>query len=108
MTAGTPNPDGPADSAAIEVQARRYDHQRGGDWPGNRGLMVEARRARPGSGVFSAEFPTVFISDSIDVGMDDGRWPITEFLAWIEAIRPHLIEAAGRVTSSQKDGDSPR
>jgi hypothetical protein len=80
----------------IEVEAR-YDHQQGGDWPGQRGLAIEARRRSDSARVFSPAFPTIYISDSIDVDMDEGRWPVDEFLAWIEALRPQVIDAARRV-----------
>lgn len=88
----------------IEVTARRFDHQQGGDWPGMRGLVIEARRHSESARVFSSAFPAVYVSDSIDVDMDDGRWPADEFLAWIDAVRPHLIEAAHRATAVRSSG----
>jgi hypothetical protein len=65
----------------IEVEARRYDHQQGGDWPGQGGLAIEARRRSDSARVFSPAFPTIYVSDSIDVDMEEGRWPVDEFLA---------------------------
>jgi hypothetical protein len=50
--------------------------------------------------VFSSEFPIIYISDSIDIDMDEWRWPAPDFLAWIEAVRPHVIEAARRSSVS--------
>ncbi|HEY0692857.1 MAG TPA: hypothetical protein VGD71_27920 [Kribbella sp.] len=47
--------------------------------------------------------PAVYISDSIDVDMDEGRWPADEFLAWIDAVRPHVIEAARRSTTVKEN-----
>jgi hypothetical protein len=52
--------------------------------------------------VFSPGFPTVYLSDSIDVDMDEGRWPADEFLAWIDAVRPHVIKAARRSTTAKE------
>jgi hypothetical protein len=99
-----PSPDEPLDPPLVElppivVQTRRFDHQRGGDWPGNRGLFIEARRYTDDARVFSPGFPVVCVTDGIDVEMDEGRWPADEFLAWIDAVRPHLIEAAQRATT---------
>jgi hypothetical protein len=91
------------DQLPIDVETRRYDHQQGGDWPGNRGLAIGARRRSASARVFSPIFPTVYISDSIDVDMDDGRWPADEFLAWIDAISPHLIDAARRRTTVKEN-----
>lgn len=74
------NPDEPRDPSLVElppivVLTRRFDHQNGGDWPDNRGLVVEARRRTEGSGVFSSHFPAVWVTDSIEVEIDDGgRW----------------------------------
>lgn len=88
----------------IEVEVRRFDHQQGGDWPGNRGLVIDARRTSSSARVFSPYFPSVWVTDSIDVAMDDGgRWPADEFLAWIDAVRPHIVEAAQRATAVKNE-----
>jgi hypothetical protein len=107
------NPDEPRDPRLVErppivVSTRRYDHQRGGDWPGNRGLVIDARRHSDSARVFSPSFPWVWVTDSIEVEMDDGgRWPADEFLAWIDAVRPHLIEAAQRATETKNQATDP-
>jgi hypothetical protein len=91
------------------VSTRRFDHQRGGDWPGNRGLAIDGRRHSEDGRVFSPSFPTVWVTDSIDVDLDEagGRWPADEFLAWIDAVRPHLIDAAQRATEAKNQPADP-
>lgn len=101
MLSVPPNDNDPylAELPPIVVLTRRFDHQRGGDWPGNRGLVIEARRHSDDNRVFSLGFPPVWVTDGIDVEMREDLWPADEFLAWIDAVRPHLIEAAARATA---------
>jgi hypothetical protein len=109
-----PNPNEPPDPHLVQlppivISTKRYDHQRGGDWPGNRGLVIDAHRHSEDPRVFSPSFPSVWVTDSIEVEMDDsGRWPADEFLAWIDAVRPHLIEAAQRANQVKNQPADPR
>jgi hypothetical protein len=113
MSVVPPSPDEPRDPhrtdlPPIVVSTRRFDHQRGGDWPGSRGLVIDARRHSEDARVFSPSFPSVWVTDSIEVEMDDGgRWPADEFLAWIDAVRPHLIEATQRATEVKNQPINP-
>ncbi|GAA1582491.1 hypothetical protein GCM10009789_40320 [Kribbella sancticallisti] len=92
------------------VTARRFDHQRGGDWPGKRGLVVEVRRHTDTSRVFAVDFPSAWVTDSIEVELDraGGAGRPTSSLAWIDAVRPHLIEATHRAATSPPPPATPR
>lgn len=79
----------------VTVEASRFDdrpHLKG--YPGVRGVMIDATRKVTRPHVYTFSFPTVWILDSGEVQLDQvGRWPAADFLAWIDAIRPHLLSA---------------
>lgn len=77
----------------IETSVRRFDFQRGGDFPGDRGIVLGT--VRSGGTGFTRELPDLWISDAADVSIDEyGRYPIEDVLAWFEAaasaIRRHV------------------
>jgi hypothetical protein len=115
------DPDEPRDPSLAElppimVLTQRFDHQSGGDWPGSRGVNIEARRHTEDSDVFSTHLPSVWVTDSSEVDIaGEGRWPADEVLAWLDAIRPHVIEAARRAAAAktasstdQPTGENPK
>lgn len=81
---------------SIEISVRPFDHQQGGDYPGSRGVVVDAGRPDASGIVFSTDLPTVFISDAGDVDVDHYRVPAEDLIAWMRAveaqIREHLPE----------------
>lgn len=85
-----------APERVIQFTVSRYDHQRGGDWPGMRGVVIDANRHSNSTRVFTPAFPSVWLSDNGEVDLDEYRWLTPEFLAWIDAIRPHVVEAIER------------
>lgn len=71
-----------------------YDHQNGGDWPGMRGVLIEAERPHAPGIVLSRNFPGVWISAAGDVELDErgGRYPAEAMLEWLEFLTARLRE----------------
>jgi hypothetical protein len=71
---------------SIQTTVSTFDHQNGGDWPGNRGVVMDTEAGYTGR-VFSTRMPSLWITDSGDVELDEmgGRWPAEDVLAWLEA-----------------------
>jgi hypothetical protein len=86
----------------VTVEASRFDdrpHFKG--YPGDRGVMIDATRNVTGPQVYRFSFPTVWILDSGEVRLEQvGLWPAADFLAWMDAIRSHLLSAR---TENQPD-----
>lgn len=89
---------------AIVTATKPFDHQCGGDYPGDRGIVMEADRPYASGLVFSTRFPGLWVTDSGDVELDEGgvRCPAEDMLAWLEAaaaaIRAHTgIQPNGQV-----------
>lgn len=68
-----------------------YDHSRGvPEHTGMRGVTLDARTSFPSGRVFSTHFPTVFVSDSGDVEIDEGRVTRADAAAWFRAVADYL------------------
>lgn len=83
---------------SIHASISPFDHQNGGDWPGNRGVVMDSETGWDGK-VFSRRMPSVWITDSGDVEIDELRVPAEDALAWLEAAAAAIRERATEAPS---------
>ena len=78
------------DYPMIAMTVGSFDHQRGGDFPGDRGVVVDTTRPGAPGFAFSVDYPTVWLSDSGDVEFDERRYPAEEMLQWLELLAAEI------------------
>lgn len=81
----------------FKMTTARFDHQNGGDWPGNRGIVIETDTGLESSRAFSSWLPGVYLADSGTVDVDDYRVPIAVFRKW-------LVEVLATVDAKKEIG----
>lgn len=88
MTTTTPTSTTPIDDfQLVDVQIDRFESDP--KKPGRRGTRVRATTGFSGL-AFSAAFPTVYVTDTGDVEIDDLRVPACSALAWLRELASHV------------------
>lgn len=80
-----------SDNNSINVETYSFGI---GDHPTDRGVMISADRPGP-VGKFTEAFADVFVSEAGVVELDEYRWPIADFAAWLDAVQAEVREQIG-------------